>query len=620
MSEDDKKKRGSFIARVLDRSTVSKIAPWTWVLWRRTNKIYWGTGYRAGEKPPYSGDLLVQSPYTDWYNLTWGLAPNQDMPKWRWMYRSRPEIKGGVDKKIILAVGKGISVVCQEDDEIEGYVTKLLDVLNIRDTLQSAVHDMIVYGQAYFEKVRTTSGDKQEGEEVAQAPEESRMFASLKMNMRRQWMGSELDTNDPAAAAAALRDWVHDVSLIDDFLVKNADTMEADVYAPKSAKYVNLLARTMRKKTVLYQAALYLAGLSKKKLKRYKAITQRHDRSTETTQLREEEFQAPEGELVELKPIDPLWMRINRDAFGNVIGFVQWGLTPIPQAVVMEKLVYLRWMPKSWAYESAYGTSSLMPVQRHVSLLIQAEEDMKVAWHQYATPKLHFAVGTAEKPYPVPAISAFVNSVKNRTTTTDIVTPGDVTVKEIIPATSETAKTFEVWAKYLREKIYETLSIPDVLMNLPGEMTRATSDVTLQAFIAEEKMIQELVGEQLLKQVIEPEVRRHFAAKYPDGAVPSIKITWPPILEEDRNKKIDRLVKSVGVPFETVNEARTEASLAPIDDPKYDQLQDAPLKGLGNDPFSTSLAPSKNPEISESERTGDREESLQKRDAGNPSA
>lgn len=172
----------------------------------------------------------------------------------------------------------------------------------------------------------------------------------------------------------------------------------------------------------------------------------------------------------------------------------------------------------------------------------------------------------------------------------------------------------------MREKIYETLAIPDVLMNLPGEMTRATSDVTLQAFIAEEKMIQELVGEQFLKQVIEPEVRRHFATRYPDGVIPTIKLNWPPILEEDRNKKIDRLVKSVGVPFETVNEARTEASLAPIDDPQFDRIQSAPLTGLGNDPFKQAGFPSKNPEMSESERTGPREEGLLKRDAGNSSA
>ncbi len=175
-------------------------------------------------------------------------------------------------------------------------------------------------------------------------------------------------------------------------------------------------------------------------------------------------------------------------------------------------------------------------------------------------------------------------------------------------------------AKYQREKIYETLAIPDVLMNLPGEMTRATSDVTLQAFIAEEKMIQELVGEQFLKQVIEPEVRRHFLVKYPDGVIPTIKLNWPPILEEDRNKKIDRLVKSVGVPFETVNEARTEASLPPIDDQQFDQIPTSPLAGLQNDPFKQGTFPSKNPEQSEAQKTGPREETLMKRDRGNQSA
>ena len=164
--------------------------------------------------------------------------------------------------------------------------------------------------------------------------------------------------------------------------------------------------------------------------------------------------------------------------------------------------------------------------------------------------------------------------------------------------------------------------IPSVLMNLPGDVSRATSDVTLQAFIAEEEMIQEYVGEQVLSQILEPEIRRHFSDKYPTGDFPGMKCVFAPVLEEDRNKKFDRIVKGVGGhPFMTINEARSDvgkpAMAGPLDEPdKYDKIPEqiaAPATSFG-------AAPSKNPEESEATKTGAGEEEKQKLDKGNVEA
>jgi hypothetical protein len=211
----------------------------------------------------------------------------------------------------------------------------------------------------------------------------------------------------------------------------------------------------------------------------------------------------------------------------------------------------------------------------------------------------------------------------NRGPTTDVVMPGDSKLEMLQSGTGKgTSQTFNLYVKYLREKIYETLGIPSILMNLPGDTTRATSDVTLQAFIAEEEMVQDMVGEQILKQIIEPEVRRHFADQYPKGDIPVITSVFSPVLEEDRNKKQDRVIKSVMRPIMTVNEARRAVGLAPMPGPpeepdKYDKIPEAPVAGM---PGASPTAPSKNPEISEAERTGAREEGLQKLDRGNVEA
>jgi len=97
--------------------------------------------------------------------------------------------------------------------------------------------------------------------------------------------------------------------------------------------------------------------------------------------------------------------------------------------------------------------------------------------------------------------------------------------------------------------------------------------------------------------------------------MPIVKIMWPPILTEDRNKIADRVVKTVGRPIETVNEGRAEIGVEPLPDAKYDIIPDAPATGMG-----PNMAPSKNPEQSESTRTGAGEEMASKLDKGNSDA
>src|SRR5579864_3919890 len=194
-------KKTSFKARLLDSKTVRTIAPGVFIHWLETSQSYEGIGYKAGQKPPDSGVALVQSPYSDWYNLTWGLAPNQDMPKWRWMFRARPEIRRGIDVKTILAVGRGMTIQCDKDRDVEDYANRLLNHMNMRQMLQEAVSDMLVYGTAYMEKVRARPGEVQEHEDIEMQPIETRMQAQGSPRLSHQWTNNDLDGIDETQIA-----------------------------------------------------------------------------------------------------------------------------------------------------------------------------------------------------------------------------------------------------------------------------------------------------------------------------------------------------------------------------------------------------------------------------------
>jgi intein/homing endonuclease len=60
------------------------------------------------------------------------------------------------------------------------------------------------------------------------------------------------------------------------------------------------------------------------------------------------------GNPVWIKPLDPLWMRVRRDSYGNVFGYLQYLSTP-PVAFTNDKTIHIRFNPKSWWVENAYG-------------------------------------------------------------------------------------------------------------------------------------------------------------------------------------------------------------------------------------------------------------------------
>ena len=88
------------------------------------------------------------------------------------------------------------------------------------------------------------------------------------------------------------------------------------------------------------------------------------------------------GAIEWLKPLDPVHMRVRRDAYGQVLGYIQL-LTFPPVVFTAQDIVHFKWGAKSWTYEQAYGTSLLRPLLKIQALIDQLEDDMAVIVHCY---------------------------------------------------------------------------------------------------------------------------------------------------------------------------------------------------------------------------------------------
>jgi hypothetical protein len=247
-----------------------------------------------------------------------------------------------------------------------------------------------------------------------------------------------------------------------------------------------------------------------------------------------------------LKPLDPVHMRVRRDAYGNVFGYIQL-LTFPPVVFTVQDVVHFRWGAKSWWYEFSYGTSLLRPLLKIQALIDQLEDDMGVIVHTYAKPMLVVKAGTPERPFSDPQLQSLMEAFRDRRPATDVFVRGDVSV-DVIPSLTKDVN-IQWWLDYLYKQREAVLGVPKIFLGESEGTNRATAEVVMQEYVTRLRMLQEIIGDiletVLFKQLVE--------YKFGEGVeIPKVK--WKPIWEptlQDRAKFIGDLVdKGIILPTE----------------------------------------------------------------------
>jgi hypothetical protein len=639
-------------ARVLDRDTYRRTVPQIDINWRTSNLMYQQSGFRPQSDVPDSGRLLVQSPYTSQFDVTWGLTPISDQVKYRWLYRARTEVRRAIDIKTTFALGRGFRVICQDNPKVEQYSNDLINRLNMREVGPLLLNNKLVYGQCYAEKIRAGKSEIMNTETLESQPVSVSAKYDVDAEMKSIVDWSRARFSNKAATEPytnAMARMLEETTSRFEATINERDKIVAernirfgfsDPIEPDRVSVKCALSFEETGKTIKSDISVPVHATSRSKFvfdattKKTKTKQSFGNNTTGSDALgtpsglvfqyadrdNEKDFDMS-GELIALKVVDPLYMQIQRHPLDIIVGFIQWTVNAVPQTVMPEEMVYMRNMPNSWIYESAYGTSILMPITHHISMLIQAEEDLKIWHHMYAKPFRVLYVGEKGKPYTLGSakINNYVGIMGNIQPNQDLVLPGECEL-EFPLSNFNPDQTSAAWINYLNSKVYEGVGIPGVLANrTSGTSTsggssgnRAKSDDEMSSFIAEEIMQQQMFGEDFLKQVLIPELIRVFGRQLPE-----IQLVFPPILDEDWNKKCERVIKMAGRPFVSPNESRRLMNMKVVDkkDPMYDESLDKIPEGA-----SAGFGQLSKPEQSESQKTGKREEGLQKRNRNNPSA
>lgn len=237
--------------------------------------------------PPGSGAGFVQTPYADVYTKVYGVTPIADLPKYRTMYRTQPDIQSAIELQTNMAIGRGFNIV-HPDPQIQQYLTELVEDVNIPEAMSVMAHDCLVYGNAYGEILW-------ENKETA----EEQIF----------------EFNDQYYAQSEL----------ERFKVKGAKPAEIKL---EDGTTTNFVAQSIRKNK---DAKIFYG----------------------------------------IKPLDPVYMRVRRDSWGNIYGYIQWITFP-PALIDTASMIHIKYRPKSWGYESllpgtkVFANPSVKPIEELV--------------------------------------------------------------------------------------------------------------------------------------------------------------------------------------------------------------------------------------------------------------
>jgi hypothetical protein len=229
-----------------------------------------------------------------------------------------------------------------------------------------------------------------------------------------------------------------------------------------------------------------------------------------------------------LKPLDPVHMRVRRDAYGQVFGYIQM-LTFPPVVFPAQDMMHFRWSPKSWWYEFSYGSSQIRPLLKIQALIDQLEDDMAVISHLYTKPMLVIQGGTPEKPYSIAELNQLIDSFEARGVGSDIFLRGDASAHPIQSMTRDIK--IQWWLEYLHNMRECVLGVPRIFMGKVEGTNRATAEVVMQEYVTRLRMIQEALGDQLETVLFKQLVNDQFG----EGVeIPLIK--WRPIWEPTLNE------------------------------------------------------------------------------------
>ena len=216
-------------------------------------------------------------------------------------------------------------------------------------------------------------------------------------------------------------------------------------------------------------------------------------------------------ELVKLKILPPKTMRVIRDKYGNVLGYVQ---VVNGETVNFEphEIMHLKYDPIG---NNAYGLSLIHPVVELLKVKKQVIEDIALILHRYAAPKIIWKT-------PNPAVAKqLADTLSTLAPDEDIIVTDNVDVE---PIKIDPQARFNYVIEYLDRQIFEGLGAPQLwyIRNATQASAEIMNDIVSNRVQAIQKYLKREIEEEIIKPLAGEKVR--FEWGIPRSEIESLTI------------------------------------------------------------------------------------------------
>ena len=282
-----------------------------------------------------------------------------------------------------------------------------------------------------------------------------------------------------------------------------------------------------------------------------------------------------------LKPLNPEYMRVRRDAYDNIFGYIQLESVP-PVVFEPQRILKTTHNPGSGRYNRAYGRSLLRSTLYIQALIDDFSHDMSIIMKVYTKPIMMFTCGTLEEPWSDEKLANFSALMDQRLQSSDIFVKADVAAKDVQSMTSKI--NVDWWLNWLEKQRDAQLGVPKIFLGVPEGTNRATAEFVMQEFVTR------LRTRQMQKALVwETELfPRILAGDFPGSLIVPEKIPkikWPPIWEPPADVLTDQQIALFNAALIGDKEARTRIGLPEdvygnLKDLRDNQTKDKPTSAV----------------------------------------
>ncbi len=259
-----------------------------------------------------------------------------------------------------------------------------------------------------------------------------------------------------------------------------------------------------------------------------------------------------------LKPLDPLYVRIRRDALMNTFGYIQ--LLSVPPAIFLpQDIIRTIHNPGSGRYNSAYGVSLLRSTLLIQGLIDDFQHDMALIMKIYTKPILSFVCGSpGAGEWSNTKLANFINEICARDQGTDIAVKHDVKIQPIDSMTR--SLRVEWWLTYLLQQREAQLGVPKIFLGQSESTNRATAEMVMQEFVTRLRTRQQHLKYTFENELFPAILQGDFQSSLitPDK-IP--KVEWKPIWEPSADVMFDQQIRLYQAGLEGDLEARSKLGL-----------------------------------------------------------